>query len=43
MVKGNGPLKPKSDGGFPFVKYVESWDASTCLPKFNNVQSYNLA
>jgi hypothetical protein len=43
MVKGNGPLKPKSDDGFPFAKYVEPWDAPTCLPKFNNVQSYNLA
>lgn len=34
MVKGNGPLKPKNDDGFPFVKNVEPWDAPTCLPKF---------
>jgi hypothetical protein len=29
MVKGNGPLKLKNDDGFPFVKNVEPWDAST--------------
>ncbi len=43
MVKGNEPLKPKNDDGFPFVKNVEPWDALACLPKFNNVKSYNLA